>query len=614
MKSFFLEFRKTLKYSFKVSKSGLIVSIIFGLISGISIFLPLIFSEQIVNTLYLLETNDLGFKDIFIIALIFIVSISFCLIIKQLLNAYFNYLTFFTYKTSDILLAKRSLTLDYELLEKKENKMMIQKARDGQNSSGGIGSFLVNIKDIIQYLFLLILGLIYISKLFITKEIVISKVPTFLESFAYSWYSGLVIIVAILLALIITIFFLKIMYKISSDLFFKTIDLNRKFQYFFKLSEDYHFGIDARIFNLKEVVLKQMDDVNNGLTKLFSDTAKKTAFYNSLITLTVTLVTSIGYFLITLKAYYGIIEIGEIIIISGSITNVLTSLTSIFSLFEDLAIKSKYLGYFNDYLSLKNKEDKEYEDISKIKYPYVFTFKNVSFKYPNADEYALKNVSFTLGKYNKTAIVGKNGAGKSTIIKLIARFYKPDEGEILVNNININKFKFKEYQNLFAIVFQDFSLFPLTIKENVSGNKEINEDLIKEDLNKVNFDYSKFSKNIDTYIYKYLEDSVELSGGEAQKVAIARALYKDSPYVFLDEPTNALDPLSEAEIYSLFDKLVDKKKAIYISHRMSSTKFCDDIIVLDKGKIIEEGSHEELMKIKDGIYQELFNAQAKYYK
>lgn len=614
MKSFFIEFRKTLKYSFKVSKSGLIVSIIFGLISGISIFLPLIFSEQIVNTLYLLETNNLCFKDIFIIALIFIVSISFCLIIKQLLNAYFNYLTFFTYKTSDILLAKRSLTLDYELLEKKENKMMIQKARDGQTSSGGIGSFLVNIKDIIQYLFLLILGLIYISKLFITKEIVISKVPTFLESFAYSWYSGLVIIVAILLALIITIFFLKIMYKISSDLFFKTIDLNRKFQYFFKLSEDYHFGIDARIFNLKEVVLKQMDNVNNGLTKLFSDTAKKTAFYNSLITLTVTLVTSIGYFLITLKAYYKIIEIGEIIIISGSITNVLTSLTSIFSLFEDLAIKSKYLGYFNDYLSLKNKEDKVYEDISKIKYPYVFTFKNVSFKYPNADEYALKNVSFTLGKYNKTAIVGKNGAGKSTIIKLIARFYKPDEGEILVNNININKFKFKEYQNLFAIVFQDFSLFPLTIKENVSGNKEINEDLIKEDLDKVNFDYSKFSKNIDTYIYKYLEDSVELSGGEAQKVAIARALYKDSPYVFLDEPTSALDPLSEAEIYSLFDKLVDKKKAIYISHRMSSTKFCDDIIVLDKGKIIEEGSHEELMKINGGIYQELFNAQAKYYK
>ena len=614
MKSFFLEFRKTLKYSFKVSKSGLIVSIIFGLISGISIFLPLIFSEQIVNSLYLLETNNLGFKDIFIIALIFIITISLCLIIKQLLNAYFNYLTFFTYKTSDILLAKRSLTLDYELLEKKENKMMIQKARDGQNSSGGIGSFLVNIKDIIQYLFLLILGLIYISKLFITKEIVISKVPTFLESFAYSWYSGLVIIIAILLALIITIFFLKIMYKISSDLFIKTIDLNRKFQYFFKLSEDYHFGIDARIFNLKEVVLKQMDNVNNGLTKLFSDTAKKTAFYNSLITLTVTLVTSIGYFLITLKAYYGIIEIGEIIIISGSITNVLTSLTSIFSLFQDLAIKSKYLGYFNDYLSLKNKEDKEYEDISKIKSPYVFTFKNVSFKYPNADEYALKNVSFTLGKYNKTAIVGKNGAGKSTIIKLIARFYKPDEGEILVNNININKFKFKEYQNLFAIVFQDFSLFPLTIKENVSGNKEINEDLIKEDLNKVNFDYSKFSKNIDTYIYKYLEDSVELSGGEAQKVAIARALYKDSPYVFLDEPTSALDPLSEAEIYSLFDKLVDKKKAIYISHRMSSTKFCDDIIVLDKGKIIEEGSHEELMKINGGIYQELFNAQAKYYK
>ena len=263
---------------------------------------------------------------------------------------------------------------------------------------------------------------------------------------------------------------------------------------------------------------------------------------------------------------------------------------------------------------MDNEKIKDEVSIDEVKAPYVFEFKNVSFKYPNSDQYALDNVSFTLGNYDKTAIVGKNGAGKSTIIKLIARFYKPEKGEILVNGININRFNFKDYQKLFAIVFQDFTLFAFSIKENVAANKQIDEELIKKDLDNVNFDYKKFDKGIDTFLYKYLEEGVEVSGGEAQKIAIARALYKDSDYVFLDEPTSALDPISEAEIYSLFDKLVNNKKAIYISHRMSSTKFCDNIIVIDKGKIIECGNHETLMKIPNGVYKDLFDSQAKYYK
>ncbi len=620
MKKAFSNLIKIFKYSFKSSKIAIFIVILIGLIKGLALFLPLIFNEQVVNLIYNSSVNSLGFKDIFIIASIFIVSIFLTNLLYSILNSYFNSLISLLYGTTDLLLAKRSLTLDYEVLEKEENKLMLQKARDGQNSSGGIGNFLSNIANLIQNIFVIILGFSYIGELF--KVIDISKIvineevtSSLIFRFTNSWYIGLILVIFIILALILTILLISKMYKISNKFFEENVDYNHKYAYFARIFTDYHLGKDIRIFNLKDVAISRMKEIFFKLDESYGGLAKKVAKNQIGVSIISSFIILLGYILVSLKAYCKIIELGSIITIVGSITNVLNALVSIFSLSQDMLLQSTYLSYFEDYINLKNDDDKkDYVDISEVKAPYVFRFNHVSFKYPNQNEYALDDVSFTLGKFNKTAIVGKNGAGKSTIIKLIARFYKPEKGEILVNNININKFRFKDYQTLFGVVFQDFSLFPLTIKENVSGNKKINEEEIKEDLDKVNFNYQKFEKGIDTYLYNYIEKGIEVSGGEAQKIAIARTLYKDSDYVFLDEPTSALDPISEAEIYSLFDKLVTNKKAIYISHRMSSTKFCDDIIVLDKGKIIEEGSHEELMKINNGVYQELFNAQAKYYK
>ncbi len=601
---------KVFKFAYQNNKIVIFLAIVIGIINSVIKFIPLIFSEQILNMVY--DAKKFEFIDIFAVALILIISIFVATNLKNLLDAYFTSLQRSIYNMSDVIIAKRSLTLDYEILEKEENKKKIQLARDGQNSSGGIGYFLGNFKDFFDILVTFIIGSIYLGRIFTVDSNIINN--NFLMEIANSWYGGLFLILMIFLTFVINIFVFRYTIKLQNEVFLKNVDFNRKFLYFYRLAEDNEFGKDAKIYALKDVVLKKMKTIGVELDRNYSGFGKKYGLLNGVIATFNILVTAAAYLIVTLKAYFGIIEIGSIISIVGSISNILASLTLLLSVISNMLLNSNYLVYFYDYANLKNNDETDLMDINMVKSPYVFEFKNVSFKYPNSDEYALNNVSFTLGNFNKTAIVGKNGAGKSTIIKLIARFYKPLKGEILVNGININKFKFNEYQKLFAIVFQDFTIFPFTIKENIAANSPIDEDRIKNNLSVVNFDFNKFEKGIDTYLYKDLEEGVEASGGEAQKMAIARALYKNSDYVFLDEPTSALDPISEAEIYNLFDKLAKDRKAIYISHRMSSTKFCDNIIVIDKGKIVEMGNHEELMKINNGIYKELFEMQAKYYK
>ena len=242
-------------------------------------------------------------------------------------------------------------------------------------------------------------------------------------------------------------------------------------------------------------------------------------------------------------------------------------------------------------------------------------FKNVSFKYPNTEKYILKNVSATIKAGEHVAIVGQNGAGKTTFIKLLCHLYDNYEGKILINGREAGEYSFREYIRLLSVVFQDFRLFAFTIKENVTVFQDKKVDL--EEIYKIAGieDWiNSLEEKDSTYIYKmFVENGVEPSGGQAQKLAIARALYKNAPIVVLDEPTAALDPISEYEVYKNFDKLVHGKTAIYISHRLSSCRFCDRIIVLENGSVVEEGSHEKLMENTKGLYFKMYNTQAKHY-
>lgn len=242
-------------------------------------------------------------------------------------------------------------------------------------------------------------------------------------------------------------------------------------------------------------------------------------------------------------------------------------------------------------------------------------FKDVSFKYPNTEKYILKNVSVTIKSGEHVAIVGQNGAGKTTFIKLLCHLYDNYEGKILINGKEAGEYSFREYIRLLSVVFQDFRLFAFTIKENVTVFQDKKVDL--EEIYKIAGieDWiTGLEEKDSTHIYKmFVENGVEPSGGQAQKLAIARALYKNAPIVVLDEPTAALDPISEYEVYKNFDKLVHGKTAIYISHRLSSCRFCDRIIVLENGLVVEEGSHEELMENEKGLYFNMYNVQARHY-
>lgn len=246
----------------------------------------------------------------------------------------------------------------------------------------------------------------------------------------------------------------------------------------------------------------------------------------------------------------------------------------------------------------------------------VIEFRNVSYCYRGHTRNAIDHVSFTLKTGEKLAIVGENGAGKSTLIKLMIRLYDPTEGEILYNGVDIRELEYDQYIRLFSTVFQDYQLFSFTMEENVAFEQaNTAHDQVEEILNRMGLTalISSLPLGVKTPIHKDFDQAgVELSGGEGQKLALARAIYKNAPFVILDEPTAALDPRAEHQLYQLFDDLVLNKAAVYISHRLSSTVFCDRIIVLDKGSIIEEGSHQDLLG-QNGVYAELFQMQAQHY-
>lgn len=209
-----------------------------------------------------------------------------------------------------------------------------------------------------------------------------------------------------------------------------------------------------------------------------------------------------------------------------------------------------------------------------------------------------------------------NGSGKTTFIKLLCRLYDPTEGHIFLNGIDIRKYKYDDYINIFSVVFQDFQLLALPLGENVAGAAHYDSELAKSCLKNAGFEtrFQSMPKGLNTYLYKNLDEKgIQISGGKAQKIAIARALYKNAPFIILDEPTAALDPVAEAEIYSKFNDIVTDKTTVYISHRLSSCKFCDEIAVFHEGNVVQKGTHEELISDKTGKYYELWNAQAQYY-
>lgn len=390
----------------------------------------------------------------------------------------------------------------------------------------------------------------------------------------------------------------------------------------FAMQDQFHYGNgkDVRIFDAYDLMKAYSYDRLQG--KKFQDYVFKgfsliQAGRGMTIDGMTMLIMAGSYLLAVILAKQGGMSAGNVILFGGCLSNFFVNSTRIAVEYQELVKAARQQeGVFELFdlsdemykgsLPLEKRSDGEYQ----------IEFKHVSFRYPGSKEYALKDFSMKLKIGEKLAIVGRNGSGKTTMIKLLCRLYDPDEGEILLNGVDIRKFRHEEYVTLFSVIFQDYTLIDLLLSENVAASHEVDVDKVRKCLKDSGFGKRllELPKGIETYLYKgYTDEGVEISGGEAQKIAIARALYKNAPFVLLDEPTAALDPVAESEIYTNFDKIVGKKTAIYISHRLSSCKFCDKIAVFKDGSLIQYGTHASLLAQEDGEYAKMWNKQAKYY-
>ena len=392
--------------------------------------------------------------------------------------------------------------------------------------------------------------------------------------------------------------------------------IERKTGYYMDLNEDFSYGKEIRLYNFREKLVSKISEhlrLSNEFYKKQTKDFNRVRYFNTAVSF-VREAISYGYLIWQMVA--GVIAIGDFTMYLSALAQFSGAMNEVMSSILDMKQYGAYYNELEKYMNIPATM-REGEKLPLPDGEYEIEFKEVSFRYPGQTDYALRDVNIVIHAGEKLSVVGENGAGKTTFVKLLTRMYDPTSGSISLNGIDIRRIDYDKYQSVLSAVFQDFQLFSFTLRENiVLGTREPNDDSeVIECLKKSGFGdkLERLEKGIYTNVYKNFEpDGFEPSGGEAQKIALARALYKDAPIVILDEPNAALDPRAEYELYQQFNDLVRGKTAIYISHRLSSAKFCDRIAVFKTGTIAECGTHGELMK-KHGLYAELFNMQAQYY-
>lgn len=392
--------------------------------------------------------------------------------------------------------------------------------------------------------------------------------------------------------------------------------IERRSAYLLNVIENFEYGKEERIYGLKDFLISRVAKhlgESDAFYKRQTRELNKSQYFTAVTSF---FRDAIAYIYLISKVIAGSIQIGSFTMYVGAVSQFSTAMNDMMSSIVNIRRFGLYYDELNKYINMPQTMREGEKTVDSETGEYTIKFENVSFRYPGSEIYALKNVNITITPSEKLSIVGENGAGKTTFVKLLLRLYDPTEGRILLNGTDIREFDYDEYQNLMAAVFQDFRLFSFTLKENVCFNKECSDEVVIDCLRRSGFGnkLDQLPKGIYTNVYKnFEEDGFEPSGGEGQKIALARALFKDTPVVILDEPTAALDPRAEYEMYQNFNKMSEGKTTIFISHRLSSSRFCDKIAVFAGGEIKEYGSHDELYS-KDGMYHELFDMQAKFYQ
>ncbi len=543
--------------------------------------------------------------------------------------------------------SEKMMELDYVDVESPKTYQLRQKIQDYENTGGeGLGNLLWQFQWMVSNLFTIGFSVSLVIGLFMASY---QGQARGILALAVSPWASLLLFAAILLNGFAGMIFGGKMTKRSHTLMGEAIAANRIYGYYLENHVlTYHTGKDIRIYGQKAVLGEEMDEHYSAGERMVDGQIRNEAKYSGAISACTVAVSTFVYLFVGLRALAGMIGIGDVVLYIGSIsrftegfsgltmalTRLRTNCDAMRAYFEfmDMPVSGrqgsgkvveggKQSGTATECgIQLRPTDGRAESGIqlrpTDGRTKYEVAFRNVSFRYPGTETWALKHISLTFRAGERLAVVGQNGSGKTTFIKLLCRLYEPDEGSILLNGTDIREYDIEEYRKIFSVVFQDYQLFSFSLAQNVAAGMELDGNRVTGCLQRAGFGerLSGMPLGTDTCLYKdFEENGVEISGGEAQKIALARALYKDAPIVVLDEPTAALDPAAEYEIYSRFNDIVGNKAAIYISHRLSSCRFCDDIAVFNKGELVQRGSHEELVCREEGKYFELWNAQAQHY-
>ena len=595
----------------KISPQLFPTLILHSVLKGVVPYVTVIFSAQILSELSGDCRADFLWK--WVLASVCVVGVLTAL--KALAHRRYAALFDDCWGRKEILFCRKSFSMDYADID--DQKIRDQRTQISQNDNWagwGFGQIMEITEGMTESLIGILSGVALTVSLFTAKvpagPLAVLNHPAFVAVF-----------VAVLLA--ICLLAGKLAEKVTA-LWNGAADQarfgNRVFGAFGFIGMNKSRAVDIRMYEQETIVAHYWNGNNRvfGADGYLGRLARGSmGAYGGVSAAVATLTTGFVYLFTCLKAIGGAFGVGSITQYVGAVTALAGDFNQLLQTYGIMKANTEHMEKNFEYLDIPNsmyqgslttekRSDRQYE----------VEFKDVSFKYPGSDLWALRhvNMKFKVGK--RLAIVGENGSGKTTFIKLLCRLYDPQEGQILLNGIDIRKYRYDDYMNIFSVVFQDFQLICQPLGNNVAGSMEYDCDRVRKALIDAGFGdrLATMEKGLDTMLYKDLsEDGVDVSGGEAQKIAIARALYKNAPFIILDEPTAALDPIAEAEIYSKFNDIAGDKTAIYISHRLSSCKFCDEIAVFHEGAVIQHGTHAELVADENGKYHELWNAQAQYY-
>ncbi|WP_270393134.1 ABC transporter ATP-binding protein [Butyribacter intestini] len=510
-------------------------------------------------------------------------------------------------------LNKKLMSMDYEYME---SETIQNKRRDIDNMARehgcGLNMLFWTATPFVERLLQLVVAGIITVQLFVKC----------LTAYKTQEWKGILIVLSFVAFLII---FLHVNQRMTQKIQAK---INKSVEERLPYTRKYDFYVDeyigreecgktVRLFNQQSLLSETLNEIFKKVSKLLSRQTILEARMNQWAEGINVLISGMIYLLLGIMALKRVISVGSICLYAGCITNFLWHFQKWNQQVSLLKMNTKYVKQYLDFMDIKNKK---YEGTLPVEKrdddKFMIEFENVSFHYPGSEKNVLENFSIRFNIGERLAVVGRNGSGKTTFIKLLCRLYDPTEGRILLNGIDIKKYDYKEYLSLFSVVFQDFQIPAFTLGQAVAASQEYDEEHVNDAVKKAGLSSlaARMPYGNETYLTKEFDKTgVNISGGEAQKLAIARALYHDTPFVILDEPTAALDPIAEYEVYAKFDELIGTKTAVYISHRLSSCQFCNDILVIDDGKAVQRGSHEKLID-EEGLYAKLWKTQAKYYQ